>query len=69
MTSSKKILAMIERLQIHVDAMESLAGGVAAGLREGTVDVDHVYVLMATQADAMRGQLGRIESAVRTAAE
>jgi hypothetical protein len=69
MTSTKKILAMIERAQMQVAAMESLAGGMAAGLREGIVDVDHVYTLVATQAAAVRAQLDKMEVALTTSGE
>lgn len=64
MTTTATILAMIERAQLQVDALDTLAGGMAAGLRVGVVDADHLYTLLSTQADAIKANLVELASFV-----
>ena len=50
MTTAATLLTLIAHAQQHVAALESLAAGMAAGLRAGMIDADHLYTLVATQA-------------------
>jgi hypothetical protein len=69
MTYKRKILAKLEGAKVQAAALESLAHGMAAGLREGTVDGDHLCTLLATQAEAILAQLAAAEAAVYAPAE
>lgn len=60
MTTVATLLTLITHAQQHVAALESLAAGMAAGLRAGMVDADHVYTLMATQTRAINAQLDQV---------
>ncbi|MGO4522993.1 hypothetical protein AB4076_20430 [Dyella sp. 2RAF44] len=69
MTSNKKILAMIERVQRHVDAMDSLTAGMVAGLKMGSVDPDHIELLVAALSDTIRQQVAEIQAALVASGE
>lgn len=56
-TTMKNTIAAIHRLAADMEAFESLAGAMSEGLRAGVVDPDHVYTLVATQAEAIRRRL------------
>lgn len=53
----KNTIAAIHRLAADMEAFQSLAGAMSEGLRAGVVDPDHVYTLVATQAEAIRLRL------------
>jgi hypothetical protein len=57
MTTAATLLPLIMHTKQHVEALESLAAGMATGLRAGMVDADHLYTLLATQARAIRAHL------------
>jgi hypothetical protein len=57
MTTAATLLTLIAHAQQHVAALESLAAGMAAGLRAGMIDADHLYTLVATQARAINAHL------------
>lgn len=63
MTSTRKILGAIESAQVHADALVSLAAGMAAGLKEGTVDGDHLYTLLVAMVRTIRADLDAAEAA------
>lgn len=63
MTSTRKILGAIESAQAHTDALVSLAAGMAAGLKEGTVDGDHMYTLLVAVARSIRSDLDTVAAA------
>lgn len=60
MTTVATLLTLITHAQQHVAALESLAAGMAAGLRAGMVDADHIYTLMAAQTRAINAQLAQV---------
>jgi hypothetical protein len=60
MTTVATLLTLITHAQQHVAALESLAAGMAAGLRAGMVDADHLYTLMAAQTRAINAQLDQV---------
>jgi hypothetical protein len=60
MTTVTTLLTLIAHAQQHIAALESLAAGMAAGLRAGMIDADHVYTLMATQTRAINAQLDEV---------
>jgi hypothetical protein len=60
MTTAATLLTLIAHAQQHIAALESLAAGMAAGLRAGMIDADHVYTLMATQTRAINAQLDEV---------
>lgn len=63
MTSTRKILAAIENARVHTDALVGLAAGMAAGLKEGTVDGDHLYTLLVVMAGTIRSELDAAQGA------
>lgn len=60
MTTVATLLTLISHAQQHIAALESLAAGMAAGLRAGMIDPDHLYMLMATQTRAINAQLDKV---------
>jgi len=64
MTTAATLLTLIAHAQQHIAALESLAAGMAAGLRAGMVDADHLYTLMATQTRAIHAQLDQVATAM-----
>lgn len=64
MTTAATLLTLIAHAQQHIAALESLAAGMAAGLRAGMVDIDHLYTLMTTQTRAIHAQLDQVATAM-----
>lgn len=64
MTTAATLLTLIAHAQQHIAALESLAAGMAAGLRAGMIDADHLYTLMATQTRAINEQLDEVATAM-----
>jgi hypothetical protein len=60
MTTATTLLTLIAHAQQHIAALESLAAGMAAGLRAGMVDADHLYTLMATHTRTITAQLDEV---------
>ena len=60
MTTVATLLTLISHAQQHIAALESLAAGMAAGLRAGMIDSDHLYTLMTTQTRAINAQLDKV---------
>lgn len=66
MTTVATLLTLITHAQQHVAALESLAAGMAAGLRAGVIDADHLYTLMTTQARAINAHLVEMATTMET---
>lgn len=54
------LLAIIEQATRQVDAIESLAAGLAAGMHAGVVDPDHFYTLLTTQMASVQASLTKL---------
>lgn len=67
MTTAAALLTLIVHAQQHVVALESFAAGMAAGLRAGMVDADHLYTLLTTQTRAINAQLEQVATAMENA--
>lgn len=51
---------LVDQVQQQVDAIETLAASLAEGMRAGVVDPDHMHLLFANQAAAIRTALDRL---------
>lgn len=63
MKDVQDLLIALEQTVYRVDAIETLAGCLAAGIRVGVVvDPDHLYMLLHTHAEAIKSDLHRLTS-------
>jgi hypothetical protein len=65
MKNLQRAVVSIERIANDIDAFESLAAGMAAGLRAGLVDPDHLYTLVSRYAAAIRAQLDQLAATIQ----
>lgn len=63
MKDVQNLLIALEQTAHRVDAIETLAGCLAAGIRAGVaVDPDHLYMLLHMHAEAIKSDLHRLAS-------
>lgn len=66
--SKHVLLATVEAATRKVDAIETLAASLTAGLHAGVVHPDHLYTLMTCLAGALGEDLRQLASAVEATA-
>jgi hypothetical protein len=65
MKYSHRDAAAIDDIANDVEAMQSLAGGISAGLHQGMVDPAHIHRLFATHATAIHSRLAALAHEMR----
>jgi hypothetical protein len=69
MKNMDTVLTIIERTSRQVDAIETLAASLAAGMHAGVVDPDQLYTLLTSHMASIQANLVALASGVKEVVE